>query len=61
MRPADELQLVVAPGRTFRALVLAVPDLDRPPLERLAALAALKTSWIISQSPSCVLFQSLNA
>jgi hypothetical protein len=61
MSPSDELELVVVPGGSFCALVLAVPDFDRPPLECLGALVASKTSWIIFQSPSCVLFQSLNA
>src|SRR5436853_5008000 len=35
MGAADELELVVAPRRPFRALVLAVADLERLPPERL--------------------------
>ena len=59
MRFVDELELVVAPGRSLGSLVGAVADLHRLPLERLARVAASKTSWIISQSPSCVLLKSL--
>ena len=47
------------PSRLLRALVLAVADARRPPSSASPAFAASKTSWIISQSPSCRLFQSL--
>ena len=54
MRAVDELELVVVPGRPLGALVLAVADLDRRLLAAPAPrVAASKTSWIISQSPSC--------
>ena len=55
----DELELVVAPGRLLRSLVLAVADLAGCFASASAALPASKSSWIISQSPSCRLFQSL--
>ena len=61
MRAADDLELLVAPGRALGALVRAVADLRRR-LRRAprCASAASKTSWVISQSPSCVLLKSLN-
>jgi hypothetical protein len=61
MSTADELELVVVPGRPLCAFVLAVPDLDGRRSSAWSALPASKTSWIVSQSPSWVLFQSLNA
>ena len=42
MRAADEVELVVVPGGPFRALVLAVPDLDRPALERLGGAGGIE-------------------
>ncbi len=42
MSPADDLELVVAPVRPLRALVLAVPDLYRPPLERLGSARGIE-------------------
>ena len=59
MRPVDEVELVVAPGRPLRSLVLAVADLAGCSASASPAFAASKSSWIISQSPSCRLFQSL--
>ena len=59
MGAVDQLELVVAPAGPLGALVLAVADLDRRPPERLRGVDASKTSWIISQSPSWRLFQSL--
>jgi hypothetical protein len=55
----DALELRVVPVRALGALVLAVPDLHRACSSAAAAVGASKTSWIISQSPSWRLFQSL--
>ena len=60
VRAVDDLELVVAPVRTLGALVRAVADLGRSSSASAAAASgASKTSWIISQSPSCVLLKSL--
>ena len=60
VRAVDELELVLAPVGALGSLVRAVPDGDRL-LARAprAASSASKTSWIISQSPSCRLLNSL--
>ena len=42
MRAADELELVVAPVRPLGALVLAVADDRRPPLERLLGVGRVE-------------------
>ena len=60
MGAVDELELVVAPVGALGAFVRAVADLDRAPRRApRRASAASKTSWIISQSPSCMLLKSL--
>ena len=38
----DEVELVVSPARLFRAFVLAVADLGRPPRERLAGVRGVE-------------------
>jgi hypothetical protein len=59
MSAPDDLELVLSPGCPLRPLVLAVADLDRLARERLGGVVGVETSWIISQSPSCVLLKSL--
>ena len=62
MRPVDDLELVVAPRRAARR-PRARCSRPRPASRRAPrrASAASKTSWIISQSPSCVLLKSLKS
>ena len=42
MRSADELELLVAPVRSLRSLVLAVPDGDRSAGERIARVRRIE-------------------
>jgi hypothetical protein len=59
LRPAHEPELVVAPVRSLGPVVLAVPDVDRPALERLLRRRGVEVELDISQSPSCLLLKSL--
>jgi hypothetical protein len=61
VRAVDDLQFVVGPEGPLGALVLAVPDFEGAVRSAAAASSASKTSWTISQSPSCLLLKSLNA
>ena len=62
VRPVDELELVVVPSRRSPRL-RASCSRPRPAPRRAPprASSASKRSWIISQSPSCVLLKSLKA
>ena len=61
MGAVDDLELDVAPVGDLDALVLAVADPGGLLLVRaVAASDAANSTWIISQSLSCLLLKSLN-
>jgi hypothetical protein len=61
VRAVNDLELVVVPRGPLGTLVLAVPTSSGAVPSAAAASLASKTSWTISQSPSCLLLKSLKA